>query len=154
MPKVSFGVEHRVERLFTPLVLPNGTVIPNRIAKAAMEENMADADHAPSEELIRLTSPERFKHPIGLRLQWVWYLNHPGDLEEYLASTTWPRSIIRVIIFLCLARSTPSLETSRRLDDSMRRFFARGIVMDDLKCPNLDALGIRLLEAYRQLWRR
>jgi 2,4-dienoyl-CoA reductase-like NADH-dependent reductase (Old Yellow Enzyme family) len=41
-------------KLFTPLVLPNGTAIPNRVAKAAMEENMADADHAPSEALLRL----------------------------------------------------------------------------------------------------
>lgn len=40
--------------LFSPLSLPNGAVIPNRISKAAMEENMADADHAPSDELIRL----------------------------------------------------------------------------------------------------
>lgn len=40
--------------LFAPLALPNGTSIPNRIAKAAMEENMADADHAPSDELLRL----------------------------------------------------------------------------------------------------
>ena len=40
--------------LFSPLTLPNGTIIPNRIAKAAMEENMADADHAPSDALIRL----------------------------------------------------------------------------------------------------
>ncbi len=40
--------------LFTSLTLPNGAIIPNRIAKAAMEENMADADHAPSAELIRL----------------------------------------------------------------------------------------------------
>lgn len=40
--------------LFDPLALPNGSTIPNRIAKAAMEENMADADHAPSEHLIRL----------------------------------------------------------------------------------------------------
>ncbi|OLS63717.1 NADH:flavin oxidoreductase/NADH oxidase family protein [Pseudomonas putida] len=40
--------------LFTPLTLPNGAVIPNRLAKAAMEENMADADHAPSAELLRL----------------------------------------------------------------------------------------------------
>jgi 2,4-dienoyl-CoA reductase-like NADH-dependent reductase (Old Yellow Enzyme family) len=39
---------------FTPLALPNGAVIPNRIAKAAMEENMADKDHAPSEQLVRL----------------------------------------------------------------------------------------------------
>ncbi|PZO68222.1 MAG: 2,4-dienoyl-CoA reductase [Paracoccus denitrificans] len=40
--------------LFSPLTLPNDAVISNRIAKAAMEENMADADHAPSDELIRL----------------------------------------------------------------------------------------------------
>ena len=40
--------------LFDPLVLPNGSTLPNRIAKAAMEENMADADHAPSEHLMRL----------------------------------------------------------------------------------------------------
>ncbi|MFV3308139.1 NADH:flavin oxidoreductase/NADH oxidase family protein [Pseudomonas sp. NY15181] len=39
---------------FTPLTLPNGAVISNRLAKAAMEENMADKDHAPSEALIRL----------------------------------------------------------------------------------------------------
>jgi len=41
-------------QLFTPLTLPNGAVIPNRLAKAAMEENMADADHAPSAALLRL----------------------------------------------------------------------------------------------------
>ena len=40
--------------VFDPLMLPNGSSIKNRIAKAAMEENMADADQAPSEELMRL----------------------------------------------------------------------------------------------------
>ncbi|MEG0184938.1 MAG: NADH:flavin oxidoreductase/NADH oxidase family protein [Stenotrophomonas sp.] len=40
--------------LFSPLALPSGAVIPNRIAKAAMEENMADADHAPSTALQQL----------------------------------------------------------------------------------------------------
>lgn len=40
--------------LFSPLTLPNGTNVPNRIAKAAMEENMADHDHGPSEALINL----------------------------------------------------------------------------------------------------
>lgn len=40
--------------LFSPFALPNGAIVPNRIAKAAMEENMADADHAPSDDLIRL----------------------------------------------------------------------------------------------------
>lgn len=39
---------------FNPLTLPNGAVLPNRLAKAAMEENMADPDHAPSEALVRL----------------------------------------------------------------------------------------------------
>ncbi|PVM88570.1 NADH:flavin oxidoreductase/NADH oxidase family protein [Caulobacter endophyticus] len=40
--------------LFSPLTLPNGAVIPNRIAKAAMEENMADGHHLPSQALIDL----------------------------------------------------------------------------------------------------
>ena len=40
--------------VFDKLDLPNGSIIPNRIAKAAMEENMADADHGPSAALIRL----------------------------------------------------------------------------------------------------
>ncbi|WP_448632420.1 MULTISPECIES: NADH:flavin oxidoreductase/NADH oxidase family protein [Pseudomonas fluorescens group] len=40
--------------LFDRLILPNGSTIQNRIAKAAMEENMADADQAPSEALMRL----------------------------------------------------------------------------------------------------
>lgn len=40
--------------LFQPLCLPNGQIIPNRIAKAAMEENMADLRHLPGESLRRL----------------------------------------------------------------------------------------------------
>ncbi|HBO3116991.1 TPA: NADH:flavin oxidoreductase/NADH oxidase family protein [Pseudomonas aeruginosa] len=43
-----------MSKLFQPLRLPNGEVIPSRLAKAAMEENLADADHAPGEALIRL----------------------------------------------------------------------------------------------------
>ncbi|MGY4316195.1 NADH:flavin oxidoreductase/NADH oxidase family protein [Bradyrhizobium sp. JR3.5] len=39
---------------FDSLTLPNGSTVPNRIAKAAMEENMADAGHFPSAELLRL----------------------------------------------------------------------------------------------------
>ena len=33
---------------FQALHLPNGTTITNRIAKAAMEENLADANQGPS----------------------------------------------------------------------------------------------------------
>ncbi|MEK1907824.1 MAG: NADH:flavin oxidoreductase/NADH oxidase family protein [Pseudomonas sp.] len=39
---------------FQSLQLPNGTTLPNRIAKAAMEENLADASQGPSTELLRL----------------------------------------------------------------------------------------------------
>ncbi|MGA9703122.1 NADH:flavin oxidoreductase/NADH oxidase family protein [Pseudomonas sp.] len=39
---------------FQSLQLPNGQVLANRIAKAAMEENMADAQQAPSRELKQL----------------------------------------------------------------------------------------------------
>ncbi|MGV0748426.1 NADH:flavin oxidoreductase/NADH oxidase family protein [Mycolicibacter minnesotensis] len=40
--------------VFTPLRLPNGTVIENRLIKAAMEENMAVAGQLPDEALFRL----------------------------------------------------------------------------------------------------
>ncbi|MDH0301719.1 MULTISPECIES: NADH:flavin oxidoreductase/NADH oxidase family protein [unclassified Pseudomonas] len=40
--------------VFSPLTLPNGSTLANRIAKAAMEENMADDEHAPSDRLMRL----------------------------------------------------------------------------------------------------
>lgn len=40
--------------LYEPLISPSGVIIPDRIAKAAMEENMADDDHALSDGLMRL----------------------------------------------------------------------------------------------------
>lgn len=40
--------------LFDTLTLPNGALLPNRIAKAAMEENMAGGDMAPSRPLLTL----------------------------------------------------------------------------------------------------
>ena len=40
--------------VFTELTLPNGATLANRIAKAAMEENMADENFAPSEQLMQL----------------------------------------------------------------------------------------------------
>jgi 2,4-dienoyl-CoA reductase-like NADH-dependent reductase (Old Yellow Enzyme family) len=40
--------------VFTELTLPNGATLPNRIAKAAMEENMADENFAPSGQLLQL----------------------------------------------------------------------------------------------------
>jgi len=42
--------------LFTPLKLPNGSTLPNRIAKAAMEENLSDAGQLPGPALWRLYS--------------------------------------------------------------------------------------------------
>lgn len=42
------------EPLFTPLALPNGAVLPNRIAKAAMEENLADPGQLPGPALWTL----------------------------------------------------------------------------------------------------
>ena len=40
--------------LFTPLTLPNGSQLPNRIGKAAMEENLAAPGQQPSATLIEL----------------------------------------------------------------------------------------------------
>ena len=43
-----------MSKLFTPLTLPNGSSIPNRICKAAMEENMAEAGQLPGKALVNL----------------------------------------------------------------------------------------------------
>lgn len=43
-------------KIFEPLTLPNGTSISNRLCKAAMEENMAEAGQIPGEALINLYS--------------------------------------------------------------------------------------------------
>ena len=40
--------------IFSPLTLPNGSFLPNRLCKAAMEENMCDAGHLPGVRLQRL----------------------------------------------------------------------------------------------------
>ena len=40
--------------LFTPLTLPNGAVLQNRLCKAAMEENMAEGGQVPGAALINL----------------------------------------------------------------------------------------------------
>ncbi len=42
--------------LFSPLKLPNGAVLSNRLAKAAMEENLADAGQVPGGALFNLYS--------------------------------------------------------------------------------------------------
>jgi len=40
--------------LAQPLTLPNGSVIPNRLAKSAMSERLGTIDHKPTPEIIRL----------------------------------------------------------------------------------------------------
>jgi 2,4-dienoyl-CoA reductase-like NADH-dependent reductase (Old Yellow Enzyme family) len=40
--------------LFTPLTLPNGAIVPNRLAKAAMEETLAEAGQLPGPAIHRL----------------------------------------------------------------------------------------------------
>jgi len=43
-----------MSHIFTPLTLPNGQTIPNRLCKAAMEENMAEAGQVPGQALVNL----------------------------------------------------------------------------------------------------
>ena len=43
-----------MSHIFAPLTLPNGQTIPNRLCKAAMEENMAEAGQIPGAALVNL----------------------------------------------------------------------------------------------------
>lgn len=40
--------------LFAPITLPNGSTLPNRIAKAAMEEQLSGPGQLPSDDIVRL----------------------------------------------------------------------------------------------------
>ncbi|MEV6253269.1 NADH:flavin oxidoreductase/NADH oxidase family protein [Nocardia sp. NPDC051911] len=53
IPARSGGAE-RTSPVFAPFTLPNGSVVANRLAKAAMEENMAASGQLPDESLFRL----------------------------------------------------------------------------------------------------
>lgn len=48
------ALNHMSTTLFSPLALPNGAVIPNRIAKAAMAESLAGPGQLPDARLARL----------------------------------------------------------------------------------------------------
>ncbi len=43
-----------MSKIFTPFTLPNGQILPNRLCKAAMEENMAEAGQLPGDALFSL----------------------------------------------------------------------------------------------------
>jgi len=43
-----------MEGVFRPLPLASGAILPNRLAKAAMEESLAAAGQVPGEEVIGL----------------------------------------------------------------------------------------------------
>ncbi len=43
-----------MSKLFTPLTMVSGITVPNRISKAAMEENMADYGQIPGQDLVNL----------------------------------------------------------------------------------------------------
>lgn len=43
-----------MSHIFTPLTLPNGQTMPNRLCKAAMEENMAEPGQVPGQALVNL----------------------------------------------------------------------------------------------------
>lgn len=43
-----------ISAVFSPFTLPCGAVLPNRLAKAAMEENMADKGQIPGPTILRL----------------------------------------------------------------------------------------------------
>ncbi|OYO20518.1 2,4-dienoyl-CoA reductase [Enemella evansiae] len=59
MPSIASASTHSaasepVSAVFEPFVLPSGSVLPNRLVKAAMEENMAGPGQLPDEQLVRL----------------------------------------------------------------------------------------------------
>ena len=56
-----------------PLHLPNGAVLRNRLAKAAMSETLGTYDNRPTPELVQLGDPE----PVGVHDH-----HRSGDIAE------------------------------------------------------------------------
>ncbi|MGW4367270.1 NADH:flavin oxidoreductase/NADH oxidase family protein [Nocardia takedensis] len=56
MPSTQTGIAdtRRTSPVFAPFTLPNGATLPNRLVKAAMEENMAERGQLPGEPLFQL----------------------------------------------------------------------------------------------------
>ncbi|KAB2812083.1 NADH:flavin oxidoreductase/NADH oxidase family protein [Pimelobacter simplex] len=94
--------------LFAPLTLPNGAVLPNRLAKAAMEENMAAPGQLPGARLARLY--ERWSRGgAGLLVT--------GNVMVHAAALTGPAGVV-------LDEHTP-LEPFRRWAEAAHRGGAR-----------------------------
>jgi 2,4-dienoyl-CoA reductase-like NADH-dependent reductase (Old Yellow Enzyme family) len=51
--------------LFTPLTLPNGSTLPNRLAKAAMEESLAEPGQLPGAVIQPLPALGRRRHRLA-----------------------------------------------------------------------------------------
>ncbi len=90
--------------LFEPLVLPNGSSIPNRIAKAAMEEDMADRGQVPGSALCELYKRWAIGG-VGLLISGNVMIDHHA--------VTGPGAVV-------LERSTP-LEPFQRWADAGKR---------------------------------
>lgn len=71
--------------LFEPLTLPNGAVLPNRLCKAAMEENLAAPGQVPGQDLFRLYSAWA-KGGVGLVLT--------GNVMVTPAAMTGPGGVV------------------------------------------------------------
>ncbi|MBN3802373.1 NADH:flavin oxidoreductase/NADH oxidase family protein [Paraburkholderia sp. Ac-20336] len=97
-----------VSPLFAPLPLPNGHTLPNRIAKAAMEENLADAGQLPGPALWRLYAAWG-AGGAGLLIT--------GNVMIDRRALTGPGGVV-------LERGTP-LEPFRRWAEAARRHGAR-----------------------------
>lgn len=71
--------------IFAPLTLPNGATLPNRLVKAAMEENMAAAGQLPDAALFRLY--ERWSHGgVGLIIT--------GNVMVHAEALTGPGGVV------------------------------------------------------------
>ncbi len=133
---------------FQALNLPNGQTIGNRIAKAAMEENLADTEQAPSPALIRLYQAWA-DGESGLLLTGNVMIDRramtgPGgvaleDETEIVAAQFGQRLIVQVTGFLAVdlvATGGGVIEATE--DVHQRRFTGAGSADDRDHFPGMD----------------
>ncbi|MGW4719048.1 oxidoreductase [Nocardia sp. NPDC004260] len=135
-PARSGGAE-RTSPVFAPFTLPNGSVVANRLAKAAMEENMAVSGQLPDESLFRLyrrwsrggvgliITGNVMVHAEALTGPGGVVLDAESPLEPFRrwAVAAWAPSAIRVDVGKNSKRFADPVEmTPRQIEETVARF--------------------------------
>ncbi|MFF1264195.1 2,4-dienoyl-CoA reductase, partial [Streptomyces sp. NPDC058321] len=111
--------------LFSPLLLRSGQVLKNRIAKAAMEENMAAQGQLPGDQDAPLEPFADWAKVGKSGGGAIWMqINHPGrQVASDMPGVVWGPSDVGVSLGKHSSRfGRPTAMTQKQIEDTVTRF--------------------------------